>query len=42
MQSCISSDIFSIHLLQEARLVVLSENGDETATEKLKEVQVDY
>ena len=28
--------------MQEARLVALSENGDETATEKLKEVRVDY
>ena len=34
--------IYSIHSLQEARLVALSENGDEAATEKLKEVQVDY
>lgn len=29
---------FSICPLQEARLVALSENGDEAATEKLKEV----
>ena len=42
VQSCSNSDIYSIHLLQEAHLVALSENGEETATEKLKEVQVDY
>lgn len=42
VQSFINSDVCSIHLLQEARLVALSENGDETATEKLKEVRVDY
>lgn len=42
VQSCIKSDLYSIHLLQEARLVALSENGDETATEKLKEVRVDF
>lgn len=34
--------VYSINFLQETRLVALSENGDETATEKLKEVQVDY